>query len=219
MDEMSLVTAERNSGAGSMPELHANGKSLDIAPRRLGRLTPTAADTPMKLLRDRFREHGYLWLKGFLDPAEVTAFRTYVFTAYGQGWPDRTWQRPGAWALVGRDAAQGPGRQQADGAGPLGCLRGLLRPAQAMDIHGRVPRRPFLPAQAQDHALHAAAHRDCHSGSLRSDLSPGRHQPHRDGVDSDRRRASPNGRPRLPLRLRTRPAPRWRPSSPARPWS
>jgi ectoine hydroxylase-related dioxygenase (phytanoyl-CoA dioxygenase family) len=76
---MSLVTAERNSDAGSMPLLHANGKSLDRSPNRLGRLTPTAADTPVETLRDRYREHGYLWLKGFLDPQEVTSFRAYVF--------------------------------------------------------------------------------------------------------------------------------------------
>jgi ectoine hydroxylase-related dioxygenase (phytanoyl-CoA dioxygenase family) len=76
---MSLVTTERNSMAGSMPVLHANGKDLDRSPDRLGWLTPTAADTPPTTLRDRYHDHGYLWLKGFLDPQEVTSFRAYVF--------------------------------------------------------------------------------------------------------------------------------------------
>jgi len=76
---MSLVTAERNSGAGGMPVLHANGETLDTSPHRLGWLTPTPAASPMKALRDRYREHGYLWLKGFLDREDVMAFRAYVF--------------------------------------------------------------------------------------------------------------------------------------------
>jgi ectoine hydroxylase-related dioxygenase (phytanoyl-CoA dioxygenase family) len=76
---MSVLIAERNPGAGSMPVLHANGKSLKTSPDRLGRLTPTAADAPMKTLRERYREHGCLWLKGFLDSEEVKSFRAYVF--------------------------------------------------------------------------------------------------------------------------------------------
>src|SRR4029450_4730633 len=35
--------------------------------------------TPLGVLRRRYEEHGYLWLKGFLDPQEVTSFRAYVF--------------------------------------------------------------------------------------------------------------------------------------------
>jgi ectoine hydroxylase-related dioxygenase (phytanoyl-CoA dioxygenase family) len=76
---MSLHFAEPPSRAGPMPLLHANGKTLDTAPARLGRLTPTPAATPMAELAERYREHGYVWLKGFLDPAEVGAFRAYVF--------------------------------------------------------------------------------------------------------------------------------------------
>ena len=61
------------------PVLKANGKTLSVAANRLGRLTPTPANTPMGELRARYAEHGYLWLKGFLDPAAVTEFRGYVF--------------------------------------------------------------------------------------------------------------------------------------------
>jgi ectoine hydroxylase-related dioxygenase (phytanoyl-CoA dioxygenase family) len=76
---MPLATAERRADAGPMPVLHANGKDLDTSPQRLGRLTPTAAGTQMATLRRRYSEHGYLWLKGFLDPQEVISFRAYVF--------------------------------------------------------------------------------------------------------------------------------------------
>jgi ectoine hydroxylase-related dioxygenase (phytanoyl-CoA dioxygenase family) len=79
LNEMSLAVAERDVGASSMPRLRAYGRDLDPAPDRLGWLMPTPADRPVRALREQFHEHGYLWLKGFLDPEEVTAFRGYVF--------------------------------------------------------------------------------------------------------------------------------------------
>lgn len=59
--------------------LRANGKTLSTEPHRLGWLTPTPADLPMARLKSQYAEQGYLWLKGFLDAAEVTTFRQYVF--------------------------------------------------------------------------------------------------------------------------------------------
>jgi ectoine hydroxylase-related dioxygenase (phytanoyl-CoA dioxygenase family) len=108
--KMSLVTTERNSGAGSMPVLHANGKSLDTSPSRLGRLTPTAADTPVKTLRDQYRDHGYLWLKGFLDPQEVTSFRAYVFKHLD----DVGLIAPGSEPALGLSSGQAPRKDKAD---------------------------------------------------------------------------------------------------------
>jgi hypothetical protein len=107
---MSLVTAERNSKAGSMPMLHANGRSLDRSPDRLGWLTPTAADTPMKALRDQYRDHGYLWLKGFLDPEAVKSFRGYVFRHMG----DVGLLAPGSDPALGVSLGQSPQKDKAD---------------------------------------------------------------------------------------------------------
>jgi ectoine hydroxylase-related dioxygenase (phytanoyl-CoA dioxygenase family) len=105
-----MLIAERNSGAIAMPVLHANGKSLDTAPRRLGWLTPAAAGTPMRALRDRYREHGYLWLKGFLDPEEVTAFRAYVF----RHMDDVGLVAPGSEPALGLWSGQPPHKDKAD---------------------------------------------------------------------------------------------------------
>jgi ectoine hydroxylase-related dioxygenase (phytanoyl-CoA dioxygenase family) len=62
------------------PTLSANGKTLDKSPARLGTLTPTPADTPIAQLHEQFRAQGYLWLKRFLDPAIVNAYRGRVFS-------------------------------------------------------------------------------------------------------------------------------------------
>src|SRR5437762_517997 len=101
---MSLSVAELSTKASSIPVLRAFGKELDPSPDRLGRLTPTAADTPVSTLREQFHEHGYLWLKGFLDPREVTAFRAYVFRHMeGSGLT-----APGSNAAVGLSSGQPP---------------------------------------------------------------------------------------------------------------
>ena len=76
---MSAATARLDVAPLSAPTLKANGKTLSVAANRMGRLTPTPANTPMAELRARYAEHGYIWLKGFLDPAAVMAFRGYVF--------------------------------------------------------------------------------------------------------------------------------------------
>jgi len=73
------AAARQNAAPMSPPILKANGKTLSVAANRMGRLTPTPANTPMAELKARYAEQGYLWLKGFLDPAAVIEFRGYVF--------------------------------------------------------------------------------------------------------------------------------------------
>lgn len=65
-----------------MISLTSNGYTLSSDPIRLGRLEPTDAATPMAKLRERYQEHGYLWLKGFFDRNEVLAFRRYFFSTF-----------------------------------------------------------------------------------------------------------------------------------------
>jgi ectoine hydroxylase-related dioxygenase (phytanoyl-CoA dioxygenase family) len=64
--------------------LTSNGFTLSNAPERLGRLTPSDARLPVRELWKRFQEHGYIWLKGALDRAEVLAFRRRFFAAFEQ---------------------------------------------------------------------------------------------------------------------------------------
>lgn len=76
---MSNISNIATAGAAAVPALVANGKTLVRTSRRLGALVPSAADLSMTTLKERYLEHGYLWLKGFLDPHEVCALRGYVF--------------------------------------------------------------------------------------------------------------------------------------------
>lgn len=62
--------------------LVSNGYTLDSAPNRLGWLTPSPADQPVKKLWEQFKVHGYLWLKGLLDREDVLDFRRRYFTAF-----------------------------------------------------------------------------------------------------------------------------------------
>ena len=107
---MSLVTAERKPRVGSMPLLHADGKSLDTSPDRLGWLIPTAANAPVKTLRDQYRDHGYLWLKGFLDPEAVKSFRAYVF----RHMDDVGLLAPGSDPALGLSSGEAPHKSKAD---------------------------------------------------------------------------------------------------------
>jgi ectoine hydroxylase-related dioxygenase (phytanoyl-CoA dioxygenase family) len=108
--EMSVSIAERSPPAGSMPNLAANGKTLDPSPRRLGRLTPTAAGTPLAVLRERYEEQGYVWLKGFLEPREVASFRAYVFRHLD----DCGLVAPGSDPALGLSSGQRPEKDKAD---------------------------------------------------------------------------------------------------------
>jgi len=62
-----------------MPMLRAGGKVLSTAENRLGYLIPTDPAIGMAAIRERYEEHGYVWLKRFLDPDAVNAFRGWVF--------------------------------------------------------------------------------------------------------------------------------------------
>jgi ectoine hydroxylase-related dioxygenase (phytanoyl-CoA dioxygenase family) len=63
----------------ALPRLEAAGRPLATGPDRLGRLRPIPADAGLDAIRDAYAEHGHVWLKGLLDPAEVRAFRGWVF--------------------------------------------------------------------------------------------------------------------------------------------
>jgi ectoine hydroxylase-related dioxygenase (phytanoyl-CoA dioxygenase family) len=83
--EMSSAAATRQRATdGVAPTLTANGKVLDRSPARLGRLTPTEADAPAGEMQEQFRAQGYLWLKHFLNPWTVTAYRGQIFAALSE---------------------------------------------------------------------------------------------------------------------------------------
>jgi len=65
--------------ASGLAPLEANGKILSMAQNRFGYLEPTDAGTDIAKLREQYREHGYLWLKGFLKRQDVLDFRSWVF--------------------------------------------------------------------------------------------------------------------------------------------
>lgn len=65
--------------------LVSNGYTLDMSPERLGWLEPTGADLPIEQLREKFHRDGYLWLKGFFEPAVILNFRQYFFDTLFSG--------------------------------------------------------------------------------------------------------------------------------------
>ena len=68
--------------AAQLPQLKAAGKLLRSTPDRLGWLQPTDPGIGMAALKARYRETGYLWLKGLLDRDEVIEFRRHVFSRF-----------------------------------------------------------------------------------------------------------------------------------------
>jgi ectoine hydroxylase-related dioxygenase (phytanoyl-CoA dioxygenase family) len=60
--------------------LESNGYILE--PSILGPLQASDSLEPIETLLDRFRKHGYLWLKGFLPKDDVLAFRRHFFSAF-----------------------------------------------------------------------------------------------------------------------------------------
>lgn len=61
--------------------LISNGYTLDMTPERLGWLEPTDTGLPMEQLREKFRQNGYLWLKGFFERDVALNFRDHFFEA------------------------------------------------------------------------------------------------------------------------------------------
>lgn len=65
--------------------LVSNGYTLEATPERLGWLEPTDANLPLALLRKKYRQNGYLWLKGFFDQQAILDFRDHFFDAIFSG--------------------------------------------------------------------------------------------------------------------------------------
>ena len=65
--------------------LVSNGYILEMTPERLGWLEPTGAGLSPEQLREKFRQNGYLWLKGFLDRDVILDFHRYFFEAIFSG--------------------------------------------------------------------------------------------------------------------------------------
>lgn len=65
------------------PTLRADGKALDNSLRRMGWLRQSSAGEPLDELTVRFRQEGYLYLKGFLDPSAVLDQRRRAFAHLG----------------------------------------------------------------------------------------------------------------------------------------
>jgi ectoine hydroxylase-related dioxygenase (phytanoyl-CoA dioxygenase family) len=76
--EMSSLAAQ--SAAIPAINLIANGKRLSTLANRMGALVPTDPAIGAQAIRARFEEHGYVWLKGFLQRADIIAFRGWVFS-------------------------------------------------------------------------------------------------------------------------------------------
>ena len=65
--------------------LVSNGSTLNMSSERLGWLEPTDANQPPEQLREVYRQHGYLWLKGFFEPSVILNFRQYFFDTIFSG--------------------------------------------------------------------------------------------------------------------------------------
>lgn len=76
-----MAVAHELRGGRSLPRLTSNGHALEMTPDRLGWLVPSDPAEPLDVLRERYRAHGYLWLRGLLDRDEVLDFRRRYFEA------------------------------------------------------------------------------------------------------------------------------------------
>src|SRR5260370_41864449 len=65
--------------------LVSNSSTLDMTPARLGWFEPTDPGLPLEQLRETYRQHGYLWLKGFFARAVILDFRQYFFDTIFSG--------------------------------------------------------------------------------------------------------------------------------------
>lgn len=65
--------------------LVSNGYTLDMSLKRLGWLEPTSTELPMEQLRAKYRQNGYLWLKGFFEPEVILNFRNSFFETLFSG--------------------------------------------------------------------------------------------------------------------------------------
>lgn len=65
--------------------LVSNGYTLDMTPERLDWLEPTDAGLPLEQLKAKYRQNGYLWLKGFFDRNVILDFRRHFFDTMFSG--------------------------------------------------------------------------------------------------------------------------------------
>jgi len=65
--------------------LVSNGYTLDSTPERMGWLEPTDASLPPEQLWEKYRRHGYLWLKEFFERNVILDFRQYFFDMISSG--------------------------------------------------------------------------------------------------------------------------------------
>ena len=78
----------------------------------MGRLTAHVPVGKPSDLREVFEAEGYVWLKGFLDRAEVLEFRRYVFQAFVDTGLLEPGSDPIEGVAAGGDNAEGPKRQR-----------------------------------------------------------------------------------------------------------
>ena len=163
------------------PTLSANGKTLDKSPARLGTLTPTPADTPIAQLHEQFRAQGYLWLKRFLDPAIVNAYRGRVFSHLAA----TGLVEPGTDPALGISATGAFDKSLADRA-----LMALVRSA-GFEAFCMQPvmvdfMDQFLTGLSYLHKRKIMRFTQPNSGTVRPGLSARRHHAHRHRLDSNR---------------------------------
>ncbi len=82
---MSSLALNRKQDQVPAVDLVANGKILSTAANRLGGLVPTDPSIGVEAIRRLYHENGYVWLKRFLDPEAVNAFRGWVFAHLARG--------------------------------------------------------------------------------------------------------------------------------------
>src|SRR5207302_10480480 len=84
-ETVAIRRKEHDSMRSLIEPLVSNGSTLDMTPARLGWLEPTGAGLPMKQLQEKYRQSGYLWLKGFFERDVILDFRRYCLDSIFPG--------------------------------------------------------------------------------------------------------------------------------------
>lgn len=107
---MSSLALDQRPAQPPAIDLVANGKVLSTAANRLGELKPTDPSIGVEAIRRLYHENGYVWLKRFLDPQVVNAFRCWVFSHLARG----GLVAPGTDPMLGLSAGTGLDKGQVD---------------------------------------------------------------------------------------------------------
>lgn len=107
---MSSLALDQRPAQPPAIDLVANEKVLSTAANRLGELKPTDPSIGVEAIRRLYRENGYVWLKRFLDPQVVDAFRGWVFSHLARG----GLVAPGTDPMLGLSAGTGLDKGQVD---------------------------------------------------------------------------------------------------------